>query len=920
VSESVIQVAIRQLRQVLGDQARTPRFIETVYGRGYRFIAPINAPASAQGAAMMGGQRPVLPPIWSRPSHFVGRDAALAQLAQWWTTARQGTRQVGMIVGEPGIGKTALVDTFVTQVSATEDVWVGHGQCLDHYGVGEPYLPVLEALGRLGRGSGADRLVLCLRHYAPGWLVQLPALLPSAEWEALQRTTGGATQTRMLRELTDALEALTAERPLVLVLEDLHWSDMSTLEWLTAVAHRRDPARLFILGTYRPVDAIVRAHPIRTVMLELTQHRQGAELPLDSLSEAEVSAYLSRRFGGLPLVADLARELHQRTRGHPLFLVTIVDELRRQGLLREEATGWDVSKTVEAIRGAVPDSLRQIIEQQLSHVRPEDQELLEAASLAGREFSAAALTAVSNQGTEDIEARLDALARQGQFLRAGGLVAWPDGTVAAGYSFRHDLYREILYDRVPPSRQRRWHLQIGTRKEAGYGARAREIAAELAVHFVQGRDLDRAVHYLRYAGENALQRSAYHEAATHLTKGVEVVQLLPDTPTRAQQELDLRIALGPALMAIKGPGDSEVEQVYTWARVLCTQVGETLQLFPVLWGLREFYNTRGELQTARELGEQGLALAERQHDPALVLEAHAALAATLFYLGEFAAACSHAEQGLALYDPQQHRHLAHRGAGQDVGVLCLNHLSASLGYLGYADQALQRSREMVTLARGLAHPLSLAAALSWTARFHQIRREPQVVHELADAVIALAIAQGFPQWWAQGIVLRGWALAEQGQAAEGVAQIRQGLAAWQATGAEIGRQWRLLLLAEAQGHMGQTGAGLATLAEALAVVARTGDRRDEAEIHRLTGEFLLRQAGPSEPQAEACFRQALHVARRQQAKALELRVAMSLSRLWRQQGKRVEARQLLTEIYGWFTEGFDTADLQEAKVLLDALA
>jgi len=487
------------------------------------------------------------------------------------------------------------------------------------------------------------------------------------------------------------------------------------------------------------------------------------------------------------------------------------------------------------------------------------------------------------------------------------------------YMFKHALIQDAAYQSLLRSIRQQYHQRIAQILAVQFPETAETQPELLAHHYTEAGLMAQAVPYWQRAGQRASERSAYLEAIAHLTKGLEVLATLPNTPERIQQELDLQIILGPALMAIKGQGASEVEQIYMRARVLCTQVGETPQLFPVLWGLREFYNTRGELQTARELGEQGLTLAQHQGDATLVLEAHAALAATLFYLGEFAAARSHAEQGLALYDPQQHRYLAYRGAGYDVGVLCLNHLSASLAYLGYADQALRRRREMVTLAQGLAHPLSLAAALSWTARFHQLRREPQVVHELAEAVIALATTQGFPQWWALGIVLWGWALAEQGQAAEGVAEIRQGLAAWRATGAEVGRQWRLLLLAEAQGNMGQTVEGLATLAEALAVVECTGDRRDEAEIHHLKGKFLLRQTIPDEPQAETCFRQALDIARRQQAKSLELRAAMSLARLWQQQGKGAAAYQLLAEIYGWFTEGFDTANLQEAKVLLEGL-
>ena len=285
VSEAVLTVAIRQLRQVLGDRARTPRLIETVHGRGYRFIAPVAvAEPSAVRPPTAGTSHLPQRATFSRSELFVGREDELAQLHQWFTMALEGTRQVVCITGAAGIGKTALVDTFVAQVSAMEALWVGHGQCLEPYGPGEPYLPVLEALGRLCRGAEGAPCLAVLRQYAPSWLVQMPALLPPADRAALQQTTAGVTQPRMLRELTEALDRLTAERPLLLILEDLQWSDVSTLEWLTAVARRRDPARLLILGTYRPVDAIVRAHPIRTVMMDLKQHQQAhraaARLPV----------------------------------------------------------------------------------------------------------------------------------------------------------------------------------------------------------------------------------------------------------------------------------------------------------------------------------------------------------------------------------------------------------------------------------------------------------------------------------------------------------------------------------------------------------------------------------------------------------------------------------------------------------------
>jgi predicted ATPase len=427
--------------------------------------------------------------------------------------------------------------------------------------------------------------------------------VPAGEFEAVQRRTAGATRERMLRELAEAVEALTAARPLVLVLEDLHWTDVSTLDWLAYVARRREPARLLVVGTSRPVEAVVAAHPLRAVTQELRLHGQGVELVLPYLPETGVAAYLAQRYGAGTLPAALARVLHQRTGGNPLFLVAVVDALVQQGRLQEGPTGWALVGDLETVTMGVPASVRQLLERQFEQLAPEEQVLLEAASVVGVEFAAAAVAAVA-QAIEAVEACCDALARRGQFVQARGTADWPDGTVTASYGFRHALYRELVYDRVPASRRVRWHRQIGARLEAGYGARAPELAAELAEHFVRGRNAEQAVHYLQLAGAQAVQRSAHREALQHLTRGLELLAMLPETPARTQQELNLQLALGQALSATKGIAAPEVEQTYARARALCAQLGETPQLFPTLWGLCRFYRSRGALPTARELGEQ----------------------------------------------------------------------------------------------------------------------------------------------------------------------------------------------------------------------------------------------------------------------------------------------------------------------------
>ncbi|HKA52847.1 MAG TPA: tetratricopeptide repeat protein, partial [Candidatus Binatia bacterium] len=407
----------------------------------------------------------------------------------------------------------------------------------------------------------------------------------------------------------------------------------------------------------------------------------------------------------------------------------------------------------------------------------------------------------------------------------------------------------------------------------------------------------------------------------HFTTALEALKSLPNSPARTQYELSLQLALGAPLAATKSPASPEVERAFTRARELCEQVGETAQLFPALWGLWVFCLVRPELPRARELGEHCLTLAQSGHDPALRLEAHYALGITLLWLGEVARAQEHFEQALALYTPSQHHSLASRYGGYDPGLACLIDMAWILWLLGYQDQARKRMHKALSLAEELSHPLSLGMTLSWAAIFHQFRREGHLAHERAQAAMNLSTEHGFPTWLGFGTIVRGWVLAEQGQGEEGIAQIRQGIAIYRATGAENGRPYFLALQAEAYGKTGKIEEGLSVLAEALAIVDKTGERFYEAELYRLKGELTLQQSGVPNPQseAEACFLKAFEIARRQSAKSLELRAVTSLGRLWQRQDKREEAREMLAEIYNWFTEGFATKDLQEAKALLDEL-
>jgi len=469
------------------------------------------------------------------------------------------------------------------------------------------------------------------------------------------------------------------------------------------------------------------------------------------------------------------------------------------------------------------------------------------------------------------------------------------------------------------STRQQHHQRIAQVLEAQFPETAATQPELVAQHYTEAGCTEQAIPYWQRAGQQARQHSANLEAIQHLTRGLALLARLPETPVRAQQELDLQIALGPALMATKGLAAPEVEQTYARARALCHQVGETPQLFPTLRGLCRFYQTRGALSTARELGEQLYRLAQREVTPTHRLEAHEALGSALFHLDEYAAARMHLEQATALIDPagQQAQVLHH---GEVLGVRCLSLVSLTLWCLGYPAQALCRSQEALALAQALAHPQSLASAQYFAAFLHHRRREVPAVQAQADALLSLATAQGFPLYVGYGTCWRGWALAMQGQSEVGLAQLRQGLRAVVATGQTLSQPLHLALLTEAAGHAGQVEEGLHLLAEAMTAIEESGRGELLAEAYRLQGTLLLRQAVPEVAQVEVCFQQALALARRQQAKSWELRAALSLARLWQRQGKHAQARQTLAEVYSWFTEGFDTADLQEARALLEALA
>jgi len=841
---------------------------------------------------------------------LVGREQEIGLLRERWAQVKEGVGQVVLLSGEAGIGKSCLVQVLTEYVAAEPQAWLTPCQCSPYYQNTALY-PMIDLLERVAlrfewEESPQQKLRklegfvvqygLPLAEMVPLFAALLSLPLP-ADYAPLTMSPEQQKQQTLHAFLTIFLR-IAAQQPMLFVMEDLHWGDPTTLEFLSLLVDRGPTARILALWTFRPDFP-----PPWTGRSHLTQ------VTLSRLPRRQAAEMTDRVAHGKALPLEVVEQVVAKTDGVPLFVEELTKMVLESGLLQEREGRYELTGPLPplAISATLHDSLMARLDR-LATIKG----LAQLGATLGREFSYELLQAVAPWDEGTLRRGLQQLV-EAEFLYQQGLPP------QAMYLFKHALIQDAAYQSLLRSTRQQHHQHIAQVLEARFPTICATQPELLAHHFTEAGLREQAIGYWQQAGQRAIERSANLEAIGHLTTALDVLKTLPDTPERTQHELTLYTALGVSLRATKGFGAPEVGQVYARARALCQQVEETPQLSPVLRGLWEFYELQGELQTARELGEQLLTLAQHVREEELLLVAHHVLGDTLVWLGEFAGARAHLEQGMMLYHPQQHR--AHAFLyGYDSGVHGLSFGAWALWYLGYPDQALRRVHDALALAQEVSHPFSLGFALAFAAWLHQLRREGHAVQERATALMALATDQGFPFWDSWGTVLRGWALAEQGQCAEGIAQLRQGIAAWRATGAALQLPYYLALLVEAYGKAGQAEEGLRVLAEALAAVHKTGERQHEAELHRLKGALLLAQDGTDAQEAECCFRQAIEVACQQQAKSLELRAALSLSRLWQQQGKRAESHALLAPLYSWFTEGFDTADMREAKALLEELS
>ena len=753
---------------------------------------------------------------------------------------------------------------------------------------------VQQRLEKLEHELNQHRLPLeeCVPLFAP--LLSLP--IPEDRYAPLALSPQRQRQ-KTLETIVALLLGLAEQRRVLFILEDLQWSDPSTLELLDLLIDQTPTVGICCLLTFRPDFP-----PPWSGRAYLSQ------VTLNRLSRKQIERMAEQVAGGKRLPGEVLQKIVEKTDGVPLFVEEMTKAVLESEALQEVDGHYELTETFSSL--AIPSTLQDSLMARLDRLVTA-KAVAQYAAVLGRQFSFELLAAVSQLGEAMLQHELGRLV-EAELLYQRGLP--PQAT----YVFKHALIQDTAYESLLKRTRQQYHQRIAQVLAERFADTAKTQPELLAYHYTEAGRHEQAISYWQRAGQQAREGSAHGEAIVHLTKGLEILAALPQTPERDQQDLTFHVSLGNSLAVTRGWAAPEVEDVYNRAREICQQTGDTSQLFPVLWGSSQVYFLHADVTKHRDIGKRLLSLAQSQQDPVSVMAARWVMGANLFHAGDCAASREHIGQAYTLYDPEQHSaQIALFGI--DLGVFALSYMAHTLWCLGYPEQALHKSHEAASLAQQLSHPFSLTVALAYAAMLYQFRREMHAAGEPAEATVALCKEHGFAYYLAWGTIVQGWVGVESGEVEDGMAKMQQGLTALRATGGGLRLPYYRALLVAAFGKMGHLAKGLRALDEAFAGVQQTGERWMEAELHRLKGELLLQQSSDNQTEAESCFHQALTVAQNQHAKSWELRTATSLARLWQSQDKRQDAYDLLASVYNWFTEGFDTADLQDAQSLLEEL-
>ncbi|WP_213290803.1 adenylate/guanylate cyclase domain-containing protein [Bradyrhizobium sp. sGM-13] len=856
------------------------------------------------GASLVGSRFEALR---AASTPLIGREEEIALLTRRWERAKAGDGSVVLIVGEPGIGKSRIAQTLLEQLGEEPHTRLRYF-CSPHHQNSAlyPSITQLEQAAGFRREDTAetrlDKLiaVLALANQELSEAVPLLADLlsiPTGDRYLPLNFTPQKRKEKTLHVQLAQVEGLAAQQPLLMLWEDIHWSDPTTLESLDLLIDRAATLRVLVILTFRPEFTppwVGRPH-VTLLSLNRLPPRRRAEM-------------IAQVTGGKTLPPEIADQIIDRTDGVPLFIEELTKSVVESGWITDAGDHYSVTGPLVPL--AIPTTLQASLLARLDRLAP-TREVVQIAATLGRQFSHELINAVAEMSQPQLEGALEQLIRAELVFRRG---TPPDAT----YTFKHVLVQDAAYSTLLRPRRQHLHGRIAITLERQFPEIAAVQPELMAQHCAKAGLVEQAIGYWDKAGRLAIQRSTMAEAAAHFGKALEsLLSLLPKSPQRRSNELSLQLALAGALVAAKGWASPEAGEAYARARELCREAPEAAQLAIAMSGAWSFLHNHGEIRAARQLADELAVLAEGRNDSDTKLLTDRNLGISHLFLAEFNPALRHLRQALNIYHQLEHR--PPRLAPHDIRATCESFVAWTLLLLGQADRALAQSQHALAWARELSQPYTLAFALHVNCIFHQLRGDGAILKQRSEELVALATEHGFPHFIGTGTCFRGWAtLAQGGSIEEAITAMRRGLATKRATGAEIKVPYYLGLLAEAHRRATRSAEAISLLNEALEVVERTDERWYEAELYRLMAEALITKSDRRD--AEGWLRRALHTAQKQGARLWELRAATSMTRLWRDQGKGTGARDLLAPIYGSFTEGFDMDDLKKAGALLAELA
>jgi predicted ATPase/tRNA A-37 threonylcarbamoyl transferase component Bud32 len=851
----------------------------------------------------------------------VGREPERNELRAAFNAAKAGRGSLLCVAGEPGLGKTTLVEDFLAELAAEGQCTIARGRCSERLAGTEAYLPLLEALDSLLQTGSSPARAQAMKQIAPTWYAQVAPLSGDSEESArLLAEVKAASQERMKRELANFLHAVAQSQPLVLFFDDLHWADVSTIDLLSFLAGKFDALRVLIVTTYRPSDLLLSEHPFLRIKSDLQARGACRELLLGFLNGAEIAEYLALEFPGHRFPPEFPKVIHAKTEGSPLFMADLVRYLRDRTVITQASGAWTLAEALPELERELPESVRGMIERKIAQLEPEDRKLLTAASVQGYEFDSAVMAQALKLDADEIEERLEKLERVYAFVKLTSEAEFPNRTFTLKYRFVHVLYQNALYASLRATRKVTLSREVAQALEGCYGVRSASVANELALLWEAARESARAADYFLQAARNAALIHAPREAAPLAERGLEALRKLPETPQRDGRELALQLALGSSLQSGLSWAAPETGAAFHRARQLCQQMGDDSRLFAALIGVWAYHHSQAEIETALGLCEQMLRLGEQSQNPVLLAIASMCGAKVHYNQGDLVSSRQLGERALAL-DRREYHEAYLSVYNEDGGTAVRREHSFCLWTLGYPDRALALANEAVTLAEQTSHPFSLGAAHHAKGAVLALIGDWQSSQKEFEKLLALAEEYALGDMLKYATATNALNLAYQERTEEALERAKQAIESLNAQGVKLARPRYLARMGKLLWTSGRRAEGLAAIAEALALAENTGERCWNAEVWRIKGELLLEAAASNaQAEAEGCYNRAMEIARQQSAKSWELRTTMNLARLWQLQGKIVEARQMLAGVYGWFTEGFDTRDLREARALLDELS